>query len=262
MLPSYSVYHFREEKPLHTISIELVPRDRETLRRDLQKLREHFPSIDTINIPDLLKFSLRSWVACSQAKRLFPHAIPHLRAIDFDLDKPFPLVETFAQNGIDRVLVIAGDQPQDMSRRVFRTGSVELIRAIKRQMPAMKIYAGIDPYRTGIKNELDYVRRKLDAGAEGFFTQPFFDLRLMEIYHDLLAGIETFWGISPVMSVRCRDYWDNLNNAIFPPDFAPTLEWNRCFAGRALEFARQTDSSLYFMPIRVDLVEYLEGILD
>lgn len=246
---------------MHKISIELVPRDREALQQELQLVRELFPTIDTINMPDLLKFPLRSWEACCQAKHLFPHAIPHLRAIDFDLGKPFPLVETFAQNGIDSVLVITGDQPQDMSRRVYRTGSVDLIRTIKAQMPALKVYAGIDPYRSGIKDELDYVKRKLDAGAEGFFTQPFFDLRLMDIYHDLLSGIDTFWGVSPVMSVRSKDYWDNLNNAIFPPDFEPTLQWNRCFARQCLEFARKTDSGIYFMPIRVDLAEYLGGIL-
>jgi len=246
---------------LRKISIELVPRSTEILAQELQQVREHFPSIDTINIPDLLKFPLRSWDACGQARQLFPNAIPHLRAIDFDLGKPFPLAETLAQYGIDRVLVIAGDQPQDMSRRVFRTSSVELIRAIKTQVPGLKIYAGIDPYRTGIKDELDYVKRKLDAGAEGFFTQPFFDLRLMEIYYDLLSGLEVYWGISPVMSVRSKDYWDNLNNAIFPPDFAPTLEWNRALARKALEFVDKTGSSLYFMPIRVDLVAYLEGIL-
>ena len=113
----------------------------------------------------------------------------------------------------------------------------------------------------GIKAELDYIKRKIDAGADGFFTQPFFDLRLMEIYYDLLPKVETFWGISPVMSARSKDYWDNLNNAIFPPDFEPTLEWNRTFAKRALEFCRNTDSNIYFMPIRVDLVKYLEGIL-
>ena len=167
----------------------------------------------------------------------------------------------FKEKGIDNVLVIAGDQPQDMSRRVFRTSSVELIRAIKAQMPDLKIYAGIDPYRSGIKTELDYIKLKIDAGADGFFTQPFFDLRLMEIYYDLLQGIEIFWGVSPVMSVRSKDYWDNLNNAIFPLDFEPTLEWNRHFARKALDFCQRTDSSIYFMPIRVDLVEYLEGIL-
>jgi methylenetetrahydrofolate reductase (NADPH) len=148
-----------------------------------------------------------------------------------------------------------------MSRRVFRTSSVELIRAIKAQMPGLRIYAAIDPYRSGIKTELDYIKRKIDAGADGFFTQPFFDLRLMEIYNDLLPGADIFWGVSPVMSVRSKDYWDNLNNAIFPPDFEPTLAWNRRFARAALDFARETDSSLYFMPIRVDLVEYLRGLL-
>lgn len=243
------------------ISIELVPRSSEELTEELKQLRHHFPDIDTINIPDLLKFSLRSWDACILAKSFYPHAIPHLRAIDFDLSKPFPLVDSFEQNGIESVLVIAGDQPQDMSRRVFRTSSVELIRAIKKQMPKLKVYAGIDPYRSGIKTELDYVGRKMEAGADGFFTQPFFDLRLMEIYHDLLAGIEIFWGVSPVMTLRSKDYWDNLNNAIFPPDFEPTLEWNRRFARQALEFAQKTDSNLYFMPIRIDPVEYLSGIL-
>ena len=246
---------------MQKISIELVPRDHETLKQEMQLVQNNFPNIDTINIPDLLKFPLRSWDACIQAKEFFVHTIPHLRAIDFDLSKPFPLVEKFRENGIDSVLVIAGDQPQDMSRRVFRTTSVELIRALKTQMPELKVYAGIDPYRSGIKTELDYVKRKLDAGAEGFFTQPFFDLRLMEIYHDLLSGVETYWGISPVMSVRSKDYWDNLNNAIFPPDFEPTLEWNRDFAKRALAFCKRTDSSIYFMPIRVDLVKYLEGII-
>jgi len=246
---------------LGKLSIELVPRSVEALERELQEVREHFPVIDTINVPDLLKFPLRSWTACGVARQRFPHAIPHLRAIDFDLSKPFPLTESFARHGIDSVLVIAGDQPQDMSRRVYRTSSVDLIRALKVEMPGLKVYAGIDPYRSGIKDELDYVKRKLDAGAAGFFTQPFFDLRLMAIYHDLLAGLEVFWGVSPVMSVRSKDYWDNLNNAIFPPDFAPTLEWNRRFARQALEFVRQRDASLYFMPIRVDLVEYLDGIL-
>ena len=246
---------------MSTLSIELVPRDPESLQQEMQSIREHFPAVETINIPDLLKFPLRSWDACSQAKAFFPHTIPHLRAIDFDLRQPFPLVDAFAQAGIDTVLVIAGDQPQDMSRRVYRTSSIELIRALKAAIPSLKVYAGIDPYRTGIKTELDYVKRKVDAGADGFFTQPFFDLRLMEIYHDLLAGLDIFWGISPVMSERSKDYWDNLNNAIFPPDFEPTLEWNRRLAREALAFAGQTGSSIYFMPIRIDLVKYLEGIL-
>ena len=243
------------------IAIELVPRSADYLEHDLLQVKSHFSQIDTINIPDLLKFDLRSWDACTQAKAHFAHAIPHLRAIDFDLTQPFPLTDVITEAGFDSVLVIAGDQPQDMSRRVYRTSSIDLIRAIKTALPQVRVYAGIDPYRTGIKAELDYVKRKRDAGADGFFTQPFFDLRLMDIYSDQLAGLDVFWGVSPVMSARSKDYWDNLNNAIFPPDFEPNLEWNRGFARQALQFVEQSDSNIYFMPIRVDLVEYLQGIL-
>jgi methylenetetrahydrofolate reductase (NADPH) len=244
------------------ISIELVPRDVASLQQDLELVRRHFPAIETTNIPDLLKFSLRSWQACRQAKQCFASAIPHLRAIDFDLNQPFPLKETLLQSGLDTVLVIAGDQPQDMSRRTFRTSSVSLIRALKQQVPGLKVFAGIDPYRSGFRDELDYVRRKVDAGADGFFTQPFFDKRLLEIWHDLLPGLEVYWGVSPVVSSRSKDYWENLNNALFPPDFEPTLEWNRRFAREMLDFSKRADANLYFMPIRVDLVEYLSGLLD
>ena len=243
------------------ISIELVPRDAESLNAEMQLVRRSFPVIDTINIPDLLKFELRSWDACSLARQHFPHAIPHLRAIDFDLAKPFPLADRLRAAGIDRVLVIAGDLPQDMSRRVYRTSSIDLIRSLRRQVPELRIYAGIDPYRSGVKEELDYLQRKLDAGADGFFTQPFFDLRLMAIYRDLLPDLDIFWGVSPVVSRRSKDYWENLNNAVFPPDFQPTLEWNRGFARQALDFCRETGASMYFMPIRVDPLAYLTDLL-
>ena len=244
------------------ISIELVPRNEESLLRELQLVREHFPTVETINIPDLLNFDLRSWDGSRLAQQQFPHAIPHLRAIDFDLEKGCPNGEIFGENDFKAVVVITGDQPQDMSRRIYRTSAIELIRSLKQARPQLKVYAGIDPYRSGIKAELDYVRQKIDAGADGFFTQPFFDLRLMEIYSDLLSGLEVFWGVSPVTSDRSRDYWENLNNAIFPPDFEPTIDWNRRFAKQALEFVERAGSNLYFMPIRVDLIEYLTGILD
>ncbi len=50
----------------------------------------------------------------------------------------------------------------------------------------MTIYAGLDPYRDSLQSELNYTNEKLEAGADGLFTQPFFDLRWMEIYADHL----------------------------------------------------------------------------
>jgi methylenetetrahydrofolate reductase (NADPH) len=243
------------------ISLELVPRSETSLRRELEQVKQHFPAINRINIPDILRFELRSWQGCRIAGQYFPKSIPHLRAIDFNPDQPLPIAEELCRTEIEAVLVITGDLPQDMSHKCYRTSCLEMIRRLKRELPQLKVYAGMDPYRNGIKEEIDYIRAKRDAGAEGFFTQPFFDLRLMEIYQGFLADCNVYWGVSPVMTENSQNYWENKNNAVFPPDFQPSLDWNRDFARRALQFAKDTGGNLYFMPIRTDIIAYLDGIL-
>jgi len=67
--------------------------------------------------------------------------------------------------------------------------------------------------------------------------------------------------VTPVAGERSRRYWETKNRAVFPPGFEPGLAWSREFASRALGWARARSANLYFMPIRVDLVEWLGGIL-
>ena len=50
------------------ISVELVPRTEETLREELQLLKEHVQEIDLINIPDLLRYETRSWQGAAIAR--------------------------------------------------------------------------------------------------------------------------------------------------------------------------------------------------
>lgn len=243
------------------VSIELVPRNEASLRKELQLIHEQFPTIERINIPDILRFGMRSWSGCAIAGELFPKTIPHLRAIDFDPNKSIRIDAELCRPEIEAVLVITGDPPQDMAHKCYRTSCLEMIRRLKRELPDIKVYAGMDPYRNGIKEEIDYVRAKRDAGAEAFFTQPFFDLRLMEIYQGFMQDCTIFWGVSPVLTENSRNYWENKNNAIFPPDFKPTLDWNRNFARQALQFAEQHNGNIYFMPIRTNIAAYLAGIL-
>jgi len=158
-------------------------------------------------------------------------------------------------------LVVTGDPPQDMGRRVYKTTALSLIRRLKRDWPALKVYAAYDPYRQGIRAEYDYAASKLDAGADGFFTQPFFDVRLLEIHAEILAGREVFWGIAPVTTDKSRAYWEATNRAVFPKEFAATLDWNQGFARRVLEYLRAENGHVYFMPIRIDMGDYLSEIL-
>ena len=243
------------------ISLELVPRNELSLRKELELVRQHFPQIKRINIPDILRFDTRSWQGCAIAGEYVPHTIPHLRAIDFNPDAPLPILDQLCRKSVEAVLIINGDPPQDMKHTYYRTSSLELIRRLKRERPELTIYAGIDPYRSGIKDEIDYMRAKQDAGADGFFTQPFFDLRLMEIYQGFFHNTTIYWGVSPVLTDSSRSYWENKNHAVFPRDFQATLGWNHEFARKSLEFAHGHHDNVYFMPIRTDIVQYLQGIL-
>lgn len=248
---------------LHTprISIELVPRSADALALELATLKTRFPFIDTVNIPDLTRFSLRSHEACRLSQRHVRRAIPHLRAVGTNLKALTPLLKYLDDAELHEVLVINGDPPADMGTPIYPTTSVGLIRAIKSALPHVTVYGALDPYRQSLQRERDYALAKLEAGASGLFTQPFFDLRLMQVYADLLPGVTLYWGATTVTSKRSLGYWQTRNHAVFPAHFEPTLAWSRAFAAEALAFAQATGTNLYFMPIKEDVRAFLEGIL-
>lgn len=244
------------------VSIELVPRSATSLEDQLREMTAAFPGVDTVNLPDIVRFPLRSWEGCRQARSHVPHAIPHLRAIDVDLERPLEAGPWMGEGGLDEVLVIAGDLPSDMSRPVYGSSPIQVIRKIKREHPHVRVYAALDPYRQGFVRERTYALQKLEAGAEGLFTQPFFDLRLLEVWADLMADVPVFWGFTSVVGERSARYWQTRNGVVFPAGFEPSLTWSRRLAAEALRFARARDASIYFMPIRVGPRAYLEGILE
>ena len=243
------------------ISVELIPRSRAELLSDASTVRSVMPQATAFNIPDLMHFPMRSWDACKLTSGILPASIPHIRAIDIPPGGDLPMVEDILTAGIDEVLVIRGDPPHDLSHRTYPNSSEDVIRRFKQRCPGVRVYAGFDPYRLGFHDELTAVRRKLDAGADGFFTQPMFDQRLIDICAEMLQGQIVYWGIAPVLGQRSRAYWETTNRVVFPSGFAPTLTWNRDFAAKAVQAIRDLNGNVYFMPIRVDLSAYLSNLL-
>ena len=242
------------------IAVELVPRNEEELREELKLLKETRLKVDRVNIPDLLRYELRSWEGAAIAQEFFP-AMPHIRAMDVDLSRPLAMGEYIKEHEIREVLVIEGDPPQDMMHTVYPTVTTDVIRKFREELPEVAVYAGIDQYRGSMQQELYQIRRKLQAGATGFFTQPFFDMRFLEMYADTLDGINVCWGVSPITSERTKSYWERKNHVIFPKKFAPTLEWSVEFARKVLGFAQRNGHCIYLMPIKSNTEAYLRGIL-
>ena len=245
------------------ISLELVPRSREYICEQVHYVENTIPEISEINFPDLLRFDIRAWEACQMMGESKLEKIAHIRAIDFDLSKPFTLINFLRENNIKKVLVIEGDKPEDLPQAVYYpTTSIDLIRTFKKQAQDITVYAAFDPYRNNIRYELEYLHQKKEAGAKGFFSQPFFDLRLLEIYSEYLENEDVYWGVSPVTSKGAKQYWETRNRAVFPKSFDATLDWNVKFGQKVMNFCRSNGFNLYLMPINIDLEEYLTGFFE
>ncbi|MDH5730066.1 MAG: methylenetetrahydrofolate reductase, partial [Gammaproteobacteria bacterium] len=138
----------------------------------------------------------------------------------------------------------------------------DLIKIIRADFPEIKIFAGFDPYRSSIKQERQYIEKKFNAGVDAILSQPFFDMRLLEIYSEFIPSDKVYWGISPVVTDKSKAYWEKMNHAIFPADYQATYDWNIETAKRILEFATDQGSHVYFMPIRINLESYFLPLLD
>ncbi|MDI2091039.1 methylenetetrahydrofolate reductase [Commensalibacter oyaizuii] len=241
------------------ISIELIPRDTDSLLTDIQTVNQFFPVADTINVPDLTRFPLRSWDAFKVCYPSYPKTIPHIRAIDVDPDHPLPGHDI---PELQEVLIIQGDPPSDFHYRTYNNTTESILKRYQKELPHLTLYAAFDPYRRSPKEELEQIQCKKEAGAKGFFTQPIFDEKMLELCMDWLYGHNIFWGLSPVIGPKSKSYWEITNRVIFPHNFEPTLQANITFAKRALSLIKQVGNHSYLMPLRVKLEKYLPPLLE
>lgn len=239
------------------LSLELVPRSIDNLKQQLSIAAQYANRFHRTNLPDLKRFELRSWDAARISREHFKQVVPHIRAIDFDINNPTALFKIIEDYNFEEVLLVKGDLPTDRSVRVYPTSTLDLIQAVREHFPEIKIYAAFDPYRSSLREELAYIKQKVNAGADGFFSQPFFDMRLIEVYAEHVNLQSVYWGVSPVMSDGSKNYWQTTNRAIFPRSFEPTMDWNVNFFKEVLEFCQRAESNCYLMPIRLNLAEFL-----
>ncbi len=236
-------------------SFEIVPRTHQAFETQYQFVSTLGKSISMINVPDIQRFDIRSWDTGKKIDRSKHQFVPHFRSSDFSLESGdiFRIIE---ENELDHVLLVSGDPPEGIKREFHNTSVLDLIRVVKQRFPNITIHAGFDPHRNGLQEECNYVQRKVDAGASGFFSQPFYDIRLIEIYAEHLQGIETFIGLSPITTLSSMNYWEVKNKVKFPVNFKPEYDWNIDFSNQVISMARDIGFNIYFMPIRINLQDY------
>jgi methylenetetrahydrofolate reductase (NADPH) len=149
--------------------------------------------------------------------------VPHLTCVYHTEAEIYDILERYAQAGIENLLALGGDIPRsrpnyDRSRDAFRYAEdlVRFVGAFKGRQGGRAIkdprgfgigVAGYPEGHPGCPNrllEMDYLKRKVDAGASYIVTQLFFDNRDFYDFRERceLAGIKVpiVAGIMPVTS--------------------------------------------------------------
>ncbi len=147
--------------------------------------------------------------------------IPHLTCVCHQCAEIEQILERYAEAGISNVLALRGDRPADRPDYRFEEGELpyaaDLVRCIRafndrgRHTNPRGFGIGVAGFPEGHPAtpnrilEMDYLRAKVDAGADYVITQLFFDNRAFYDWRDRcrLAGINVplVAGIMPVTSI-------------------------------------------------------------
>ncbi|MBC8208092.1 MAG: methylenetetrahydrofolate reductase [NAD(P)H] [Desulfobulbaceae bacterium] len=138
--------------------------------------------------------------------------VSHLTCVGSSRAEIHTILEKYNKAGINNILALRGDQPQGTTSTVEQKDGFDyasdLVAYIKKHFPGMCVgVAGFPEGHPGTPNrlqEIDYLKAKVDAGADYIVSQLFFDNRDFYDYCERceLAGIHVpnIAGIMPVTS--------------------------------------------------------------
>ena len=139
--------------------------------------------------------------------------VSHLTCVGSRREEIFRILQRYDEHGIQNIMALRGDQPEQgpgpLAEQDFHY-AVELVALIKKHFPHMGIgVAGFPEGHPDTPNrlkEIEYLKAKVDAGADYICTQLFFDNRDFYDFRERcqLAGIQVpiIAGIMPITSIK------------------------------------------------------------
>lgn len=141
-------------------------------------------------------------------------AIAHMTAVGMDEATLRAILFELKKKGINNVLALRGDKPKTMSdeefeNRTYRYAS-DLIKEIRKQEKDMFVaaacYPEIHPESANRKEDIEYLKYKVDQGVNCLISQMFFDNNVFYSFLEDLrtAGINVpvLAGIMPVTTAK------------------------------------------------------------
>jgi methylenetetrahydrofolate reductase (NADPH) len=141
--------------------------------------------------------------------------VPHLTCVCSAKDEIEAIVRNYIDNGIENIMALGGDAPKSCACPSVPPGEGfphgrDLVDFIKRRFPSLCIgvagYPEGHPKTPNRLKEIEFLKEKVDAGADFICTQLFFDNHFFYDFRErcILAGITVpiIAGIMPVTSIK------------------------------------------------------------
>lgn len=253
-----------------------------------RRLKEAGVDFATVSDSPMARAKLDSVVCAAKIKRdTGLDVLPHLCCRDKNVNALRATLLAARCEDIHAVLAVTGDHVPEADRGyvkpVFNVSSIKLMELIGRMnadvFPTSPLLIGgaLNPGVSNPEAELARVRRKLEAGARFFLTQPVFDEESFDLIDRTRAlGARVLVGIMPLVSYRNASYMSNEVPGIHIPErylsrFSPSMtreEGARAgieIAAEIARFARPHADGFYFMTpfnraeITCGILEVLRG---
>ena len=162
--------------------------------------------------------------------------LAHLTCVSSTKETVRTMIENIKAAGIDNVMALRGDVPEamkndDRSAWAYKH-AVDLIRELKESSPDLCIggacYPEVHPESANQKDDIKYLKEKVDAGCEFLTTQMFFDNNLLYnfLYKIREAGITVpvVAGIMPITNANQVKRAIELSGSFMPRRFMSLVD--------------------------------------
>lgn len=224
-----------------TLSFEVFPPKTESTfdsvkhaTEEIAKLKPAFMSVTYGAGGGTSKYTLD--IAKNILKEYGVPTLAHLTCVSSTKQTIKERIRDIKNSGIENVMALRGDIPKDLEN-ADRSGwdyqhAVDLIRELKEYSPDVCIggacYPEIHPESENQKEDIKYLKEKVDAGCDFLTTQMFFDNNLLYnfLYKIREAGITVpiMPGIMPITNAKQVERAIKLSGSFMPQRFKSLVD--------------------------------------
>ncbi|QJC31775.1 methylenetetrahydrofolate reductase [NAD(P)H] [Enterobacteriaceae endosymbiont of Donacia tomentosa] len=153
--------------------------------------------------------------------------VPHLTCINMNNDQLYNIAKKYWDIGIRHIIALRGDKNfnaknlQNNNNMIYASDLVYFLKKIANFNISVAAYPEMHPESKNITEDLNNLKRKIDAGATKAITQFFFNIETYLRFRDLciLKGINIniIPGILPIINLKQLKKFINMTNITIPP---------------------------------------------